>query len=52
MDYNDDHLTTDDTELYSINCTIGDYCVYSSPGTIGEYGVYIGSSHGEAVEDP
>ena len=52
MDYNDDHSTTDDTELYSIKCTFSDYCVYPGPGTIGEYGVYIGSSHGETVEDP
>ena len=52
MDNDDDHSTIDDTELYSIKCPFSDYCVYPGPGTIGEYGVYIGSSHGEAVEDP
>ena len=52
MDYNNDHSTIDYTEPCSIKCTFSDYCVYPGPGTIGEYGVYIGSSHGEAVEDP
>ena len=52
MDNDDDHSTIDDTELYSINGTIGEYCVYSSPVTVGDYCVYIGSSRVEAVEVP
>ena len=52
MDYNDDHSTIDDTELFSIKCIFRGYCLYIRPGVLCRYGVYTGSSHGETVEDP
>ena len=52
MDYNDDHSTIDDTELFSIKCVFRGYCLYIRPGVLCRYGVYTGSSHGETIKDP